>query len=167
MSSLPDDFSRSQLKDRKWKGEGIDVNHEIARGPTEKNRRCTDLLCCIVFLAFLGGMGAATIYGYVNGNPGKLIAPIDGSSNICGYSTGFEDYPKLYIDNIVDAVNNPTQVFSYGVCVKSCPTSKTDTIDCVPTATVPICQPTTEYEYTTTEIFAYCVPSYDSLPAEA
>jgi len=167
MSSLPEDFDRSQLKDRKWKGEGIQVNKDIARGPTEKSRRCTDLLCCIVFLAFLGGMGTATVYGYINGNPGKLIAPIDGNEMICGYSPGYEDYPKLYIDDITDAANNPTTVFSYGVCVKSCPTSATDPIECKTTTTITDCTPPEGEEYTTTEILNYCIPDYDSLPEKA
>lgn len=100
MSSVPPDFDRSQLKDRKWKGEGIELNKDIARSPTEKNRRCTDLLCCILFLAFIVGMISSAIYGYAKGSPGKLIAPIDGGGNICGYSPGFEDYTHLYIDNI-------------------------------------------------------------------
>lgn len=112
-------------------------------------------------------MGFATIYGYINGNPGKLIAPIDGSKNICGYSTGFEDYPRLYIDDIADAVSNPSTVFSYGVCVKSCPTSATDVIECKTTATVTSCTPIAGQEYATTETLNYCVPDYDSLPAEA
>ena len=97
MSSVPSDFDRAQLKDRKWKGEGITMNESIARSPTEKNRRCTDILCCILFLAFVGGMFAATINGYVQGNPGKLFAPIDGDNKICGYTDGYEDYQKLKI----------------------------------------------------------------------
>ena len=92
MSSVPSDFDRSKLKDRKWKGEEIEVNKDIARTPTEKSRRCTDILCCLIFLAFNVGMLTATIYGYVNGSPGKLLAPIDGDRNICGYSAGYEDY---------------------------------------------------------------------------
>lgn len=152
------------MKDRKWKGDGIEINKDIARIPTEKSRRCTDVLCCIIFAAFIGGMGAATVYGYINGNPGKLIAPIDGSENICGYSTGFEDYTKLYIDDISEAATNPTTVFSYGVCVKSCPSASTDTIECKTTTTVTNCKPPAGQEYSTTEVMGYCIPNYDSLP---
>ena len=78
MSSVPDDFDRSQLKDRKWKGEGVTMNDKIARSPTEKSRRCTDVLCCILFGVMICFLFASAIYGYVEGNPGKLIAPIDG-----------------------------------------------------------------------------------------
>ncbi len=167
MSSLPDDFSRSQLKDRSWKGDGIQVNKDIAKKPTDKNRRCTDVLCCLVFVAFMVGMIWSTVYGYVNGNPGKLIAPIDGDKNICGYSAGVEDYPKLYIDDISTAASDPTNVFSYSVCVKSCPKEKTDAIDCQTTSVTKACTPEPGQEYTTTDFINYCIPVYDSLPQEA
>jgi hypothetical protein len=31
----------------------------------------------LFFAAFLGSMGFMTIYGYVNGSPGELLAPVD------------------------------------------------------------------------------------------
>ena len=58
----------------------------------EKPRRCTDILCCILFLVVFVGMFVASIYGYVVGAPWKLIAPVDGDLKICGYSEGYEDY---------------------------------------------------------------------------
>ena len=164
MSSLPADFSRSQLKDRKWKGENITINRDIARKPTEKNRRCTDILCCLVFVAFNIGMLVAAIYGYVNGNPGKLIAPIDGDGKICGYSAGYEDYPKLYIDDISTAATDPTNVFHYSVCVKECPSDASDPIECMTTDTTTACQPDPGQGYGTYEFINYCVPIYDTLP---
>jgi hypothetical protein len=66
-------------------------------------------------------MGAMTIDGYVSGNPGKLLAPIDNNGQLCGYSAGVENYPYLYIPNIVAAAANPTNIFAYGTCVTSCP----------------------------------------------
>jgi len=133
MSSIPQDFDSAKLKDRKWKGEDITMNKDIARSPTNKPRKCTDMLCCIIFSVFLLGMLISAIYGYAEGNPGKLIAPINGDSLICGYSPGQEDYPKLYIDNIVDAIEDTSKVFTYGVCVKECPDNADSVIDCVPT----------------------------------
>ena len=167
MSSIPDNFSRSQLKDRKWKAEEIQVNKEIAKKPTDKNRRCTDVLCCLVFMAFIVGMGWAVIYGYVNGNPGKLVAPIDGDGSICGYDPGYEDYPYLYLDNIVTAAGDAHNAFSYGVCVKDCPDSADDAVECHPTKKNPACTPDTGEGYGTYEFFNYCVPSYDTLPQDA
>ena len=168
MSSIPEDFSRSKLKDRKWKGEEIQVNKDIARTPTHKNRRCTDILCCIIFLVFNVGMLTAAIYGYVYGSPGKLIAPIDGDGNICGYTPGYENYPSLYIDDIVDAASDPTNVFLYGVCAEACPTTADPyTINCKATKKNPACTPNPGEGYGTTEVLDYCYPDYDSLPQVA
>ena len=64
------------LQDRSWKGEGVTYDKSMAKRPSDNNRKCTDVLCCLIFTAFLGSMGFCTIYGYVKGNPGKLIAPI-------------------------------------------------------------------------------------------
>ena len=63
----------------------------------------------------------------------------NGDNNICGYTAGFEDYSKLYIDDISSAAANPTNVFKWGVCVKSCPTDSTDSIECKKTSTVHAC----------------------------
>lgn len=142
------------------------MNKDIARTPTEKSRRCTDMLCCIIFAAFLVGMIWATIYGYVNGNPGKLIAPIDGDKMICGYSPGYEDYPKLYIGDIVEAAGDSGNVFQYGVCVTDCPETADDSVDCIPTDLVTTCTSPGE-GYGTTEILNYCRPIYDTLPPAA
>ena len=167
MTSVPDDFDRSQLKDRKWKGEGVTMNESIARSPTEKSRRCTDVLCCILFTAMLLGMIASAIYGYVEGSPGRLIAPIDGEGHICGYDPGYEDYPKLYVDDIIEATANPDDVFQYGVCVKSCPENADDAIECMTTDAVPNCTPATGEQYATTDFINYCYPVYDTMPQQA
>ena len=95
-------------------------------------------------------MGVATVYGYINGNPGKLIAPIDANEKICGYSEGYEDYPVLYIDDIADAVENPLFIFEYGVCVKECPSEPSDPIECKTTTTVKDCTPPADQQYSTT-----------------
>lgn len=119
--SIEGEFDTNNLKDRQWKGEGVNFNTQIAKKPTEKNRRCTDFLCCLFFTAFLGAMATATIYGYISGNPWKLVAPVDGNGRICGYSSGVEAYPDLYITDITQAVLIPSDIFKYGVCVKDCP----------------------------------------------
>ena len=47
-------------------------------------RGCNDVLCLLLFFAFLGSMGFLTFYGYQNGNVAKLIAPLDADNNFCG-----------------------------------------------------------------------------------
>lgn len=116
----------------------------LAKDPVEKPRRCTDIFCCILFSAVVVGMFVATFIGYINGNPWKLIAPIDGAGNICGYSivdgVDYAEYSHLYLGEI-DQAAMPTSlgtldVFNYGVCVKECPTTKTEVPECIPTTTV-------------------------------
>lgn len=50
---------------------------------TEK-RRCTDCLFLILWFAFLVGMMAMTIDGYVNGDVEVMLAPINQDLAICG-----------------------------------------------------------------------------------
>jgi hypothetical protein len=50
-------------------------NSGIENGLVE-NRGCTDILCLLVFFAFLGSLGYLTWYSNANGNVAKLIAPV-------------------------------------------------------------------------------------------
>jgi hypothetical protein len=131
--------TQEQLNDRNWKGEGATFPPEIAKRPSDKNRKCTDVLFCIFFLVFLGGMATCTIYGYVMGDPWKLAAPIAPSSStasgnaVCGYD-GNEGYDYLFFNNIVEATdpNNNDDIFMFAVCVAECPASADATISCSP-----------------------------------
>jgi hypothetical protein len=76
MSSLPKDFDMKKMSDRKYKGEDFHINPDLVKNPFER-RKCTDVLMGLFFAAFLGSMGFMTIYGYVNGSPGELLAPVD------------------------------------------------------------------------------------------
>lgn len=97
----------NQLKDRNYKGEDFDVPPELANGP-RVNRKCTNLLCYIIFVVFNLTMFSFAIYGYINGNPGKLMAPLDADANFCGYTEGYQNYPYGYLWNIQLAAGNPT-----------------------------------------------------------
>jgi hypothetical protein len=41
-----------------------------------QERRCTDCLFYLIFMAFLGVMGYMIIDGYVNGDAAYMLAPI-------------------------------------------------------------------------------------------
>ena len=58
------------------KGEDYNAPVELENGPLD-NRSCTDVLCCLLFVAFLAAMLSCGIYGYFTGQPGKLLAPVD------------------------------------------------------------------------------------------
>jgi hypothetical protein len=49
-----------------------------------RDRKCQDLLCLIIFISFLGGMVACVAYGFVKGDPVKMMAPYDSLGNFCG-----------------------------------------------------------------------------------
>ena len=48
-------FDYAKLKDRKYKGEDYQADKKIRDGPLQE-RRCTDCLFLLVFIAFLGLM---------------------------------------------------------------------------------------------------------------
>lgn len=77
-------------------------------------------------------MLTVTIYSYINGQPAKYMAPIDGDGNICGFSNDTIGYSKLYLANIKGASDSPSKAFSFGVCVKSCPSENTKNATCAP-----------------------------------
>ena len=122
-------FDYSQLKDRSYKAHDYKVNPAIAKGPVQ-DRRCTDVLFCLLFNFVIGVMLYWCIDGYINGNPDMLLAPISGNNQICGFSEGVTDYPYLYIPDITEAITSGSSFFDYGVCVNECPTSSTSTYSC-------------------------------------
>lgn len=44
------------------------IDDELANGPLGK-RTCRDILCCLLFIAFVGGMIGIGSYGYSKGQP--------------------------------------------------------------------------------------------------
>jgi len=78
------------------------------------NRRCTDLFCLAIFIVFAAGMGFVSYHGFQNGEPRILTSPLDADGNLCGFSSGFEDYPYLYY-----AIEETTILnwYEYAVCV--------------------------------------------------
>ena len=66
--------------------------HDIAREGPIKNRGCTDVICFLLFFAFLAGWGVVGYYGFKNGDPIRhgLLYYWTGSSNdfylSCGHT---------------------------------------------------------------------------------
>ena len=108
-------------------------------GPTKK-RGCTDLLFSIVFLLFIIGLIAASIYGWVLGDPQKLVIGWDSDANGCGFSETTKSYPLLYWPMMPDQqmvnqiqTGNYTEaikLLNFGTCVRECPAETKDTVDC-------------------------------------
>ncbi|BFZ20245.1 hypothetical protein BsWGS_23284 [Bradybaena similaris] len=94
------------------------------KGPI-KDRSCTDILCCFIFIIFLLGMIVVSIIGYARGNPYRLVYPTDSQGAICGLGK-LEDKPYLFFFDLVTCAHlGPAVVTGCPtpqVCVKTCPT---------------------------------------------
>ena len=79
---------------------------------------------------------------------------------------GYEDYPYLFIGDIHSAVEKPTDIFEFGVCVEGCPATSEESktsLKCKTTNEVRSCAMTDVNSYGSRSIFSYCVPETDTL----
>lgn len=155
---------RESLRDPDYRGNDYSIDTMIKSGPMAK-RRCTDVLCLLIFLAACGGIGYIGNYAYTNGDPSLILAPMDAAGNLCGKSPGYEGHKLLWYQNL-----STISWLPYGVCVSSCPDETTTVVDCIPTAqTDP--QPTNANQctpmpapYATVNFLnRYCIPNLGSL----
>lgn len=66
----------------------------------EENKNLNFLLCLIIFIASIVAGGYVGYYSYINGDPELLVAPLDADGNFCGRTPGYENFSKLYYQNI-------------------------------------------------------------------
>nr|XP_034302606.1 choline transporter-like protein 2 isoform X2 [Crassostrea gigas] len=129
MSKVSDEKTEEKASEEKkaeYKGDVRKYDPNF-NGPI-KNRSCTDVICCLLFLVFLLGMAACSIIGYARGNPYKLLYPTDSSGNICGYDTGYTGKPYLVYFDMLQCAKTGTAVIITGcptpqICVDTCPTT--------------------------------------------
>eukprot|EP01016_Furgasonia_blochmanni_P055586 TRINITY_DN9332_c0_g1_i2.p1 TRINITY_DN9332_c0_g1~~TRINITY_DN9332_c0_g1_i2.p1 ORF type:complete len:660 (-),score=111.00 TRINITY_DN9332_c0_g1_i2:60-2039(-) len=128
-----------------YKGEPSD---QILRNGPVQERSCTDAICCVLFVAFIGAMCYVAAVGYNKGDPQKLATPFDPDRKACGNSSDprYEGYPYIYYVSLV--VNENTLQYAPDlkrtVCVRSCPywtdtESPATTLDCVVNSVVTKC----------------------------
>lgn len=134
------------------------------------------MLFTLLFLAFLGGVGVVSVFGYKNGQPERLLAPLDADGKFCGLDD-YATYPYIYIMNLNLTVKD---VLSSTVCVQNCPMANDIPVNCKSTQNVD-CEcyknDTCNYfRYNTTEgkrnmwfdstVFGKaCLPIFSDLPA--
>jgi hypothetical protein len=63
------------------------------------DRKCTDCLFLIIFIAFVGVFGYVTVLGFEN-NPQLLLSPLDWDRRLCGINET-EGYDKLYFTAVL------------------------------------------------------------------
>lgn len=138
----------------------------LNNGPTsDENRSCQDILCCLFFLAFLGGCAVVTGIGFSDGNPTALTYIYDEDGRPCGKSgTVVADFPYLYLYNAVKSVQQLKYDFaSQGICVKACPITFSQTsLDCYPSTNNTNCNVEKENVFLSEPwLEKLCIPSYD------
>ena len=107
---------RQSLANPDYKGEDYSISTEIEKGPLG-NRRCTDMLCNLIFLAATAGIGYIGYYAVSHGDPNLIMSPYDSTGAYCGVTPGYENYPYLWVQNLDSSV-----WFAYTTCVSACPT---------------------------------------------
>ncbi|XP_032254355.1 choline transporter-like protein 4 [Phoca vitulina] len=98
------------------------------RGPI-RNRSCTDIICCVLFLVFVLGYIVVGIVAWVYGDPRQVLYPRNSTGAYCGVGAN-EDKPYLLYFNIFSCIlatnvivvaENGLQCPTPQVCVSSCP----------------------------------------------
>jgi len=75
-------------------------NMKRAKDGIEWDRTCTDMICFVVFIAFIVVMLGCASYGFGAGDPMKLLTPYDDIGRECGVHKDVKDYPFKYAYNL-------------------------------------------------------------------
>ncbi|XP_049745088.1 choline transporter-like protein 4 [Elephas maximus indicus] len=100
------------------------------RGPI-KNRGCTDVICCTLFLLFILGYIVVGIVAWVYGDPRQVLYPRNSTGAYCGlgenkdkpYLLYFNIFSCILTTNLITAATNGLRCPTPQVCVSSCPKS--------------------------------------------
>ena len=127
-------------------------------GGIEWNRSCTDVICCLVFIAFICAMLGVSGYALSTGDPYNIITPFDSDGNKCGEKgTDFEQYPYKHFTSLLVAQGG-TDMYN-SVCVSKCPSKMTDYNEfCKTNTDITSCNQLTVL-YDTELDFGYCMPT--------
>lgn len=153
------------------------MDPELENGPIN-NRYCTDVLCCLLFVASICAMVGIGIYGVSSGDPSKLLAGFDpdgqfflNSGKACGISPSTKNHKYIFF------VTPITGHLNRRVCVSECPTNVPTTgvytLKCVPNSVVTSCQTTAakitssfSFSTVTTSTIGTTIFAYDSNPCK-
>lgn len=164
-------------KEKEYEVEPVD--NALENGPLA-SRKCRDVPCCLLFLAFLGGMIGIAAWGYSQGHPTLIGRGYDSAGNMCGVDSGYENYPYLYFPVPFKGHLDKT------VCLSSCPTqASASPLSCHTNADYTTCVGTSAnssdmakdyasnnlksfYIYDTTGyVSRFCLPNLQELASEA
>jgi choline transporter-like protein 2/4/5 len=106
---------------------------------TKKERSCTDIICCILFVLGWIAMITIGVIALQKGNPRALAQPYDSDNHACGVAAGFEDYQYIYFARPSGPLFSRANTT---VCVRHCPKGNENIIDCIPNSQVLVCRET-------------------------
>ncbi|AWP21389.1 putative choline transporter-like protein 4 [Scophthalmus maximus] len=100
------------------------------RGPIQK-RGCTDIICCILFMAVILGYVAVGILAWLYGDPRHVLYPRNSTGWFCGIGPNKGRPSLFYFDilkcatsvNVMATALNGFQCPTTQVCVEKCPSS--------------------------------------------
>ncbi|XP_035382364.1 choline transporter-like protein 4 [Electrophorus electricus] len=98
------------------------------RGPVSK-RSCTDIICCMTFVAAIVSYMLIGILALLYGDPRHVLLPRNSTGMFCGSGVNFDKPNVLYFDVLkcaratteMDATLEGLQCPTTQVCVKKCP----------------------------------------------
>ncbi|XP_048772751.2 choline transporter-like protein 2 isoform X2 [Ostrea edulis] len=95
------------------------------KGPI-KDRSCTDIICCLLFVIFIAGLVVVAFFAFKYGDPRLLIYPVNSNNELCGYGKQLGK-PYLLFFDLVACGRMGVGVFVTGcptpqICVSACPT---------------------------------------------
>uniref|UniRef100_A0A4X2M264 Choline transporter-like protein n=1 Tax=Vombatus ursinus TaxID=29139 RepID=A0A4X2M264_VOMUR len=91
------------------------------RGPI-KNRSCTDVICCVLFLVFIAGYIVVGLVAWLYGDPRQVLYPRNSTGAYCGIGENREK-PYLYYFNILSCIT-ATNIITATMDGLQCPTTQ-------------------------------------------
>ncbi|XP_055780461.1 choline transporter-like protein 4 [Salvelinus fontinalis] len=97
-------------------------------GPVRK-RSCTDLICCILFLAVIAGYMVMGVLAWLFGDPRHVLFPRNSTGMFCGVGMNRDQPRMIYVDILKCATTTKVMAAALGgvqcpttqVCVPKCP----------------------------------------------
>ena len=131
---------------------GGGVSSAKGKYPVE-DRSCTDVIFCLVFLAFWVFSTIGVVYGVSNGNLENIAQPYDDVGNACGVPGPTLEFNYLF----VTSPNSLDLTKRHNLCVKGCPKSEDEKVLCYPNKNVTDCSQVKAYACS--NIVEFCIPS--------
>ena len=83
---------------------GKKEGHEGGGNQINKSRSCTDILCILLFIVFIGGWVGVGVIGFMSGDPEQLVFPSNSQGEICGRGD-YQDKPALFFHDPIKCVS--------------------------------------------------------------